>query len=321
MLVLGVGSLAAGSAAWQRIAETLVGAAVGVAANLLFPPKVATADAGQAINDLADKVNDLLRRAAAELDQLVADGRDVAPASREWLDDARRITHDIPQVGAVLLHAEQSRRLNVRAVGTADVGPGLRQGLEALEHAAVGVRSMFRAVADAVRGAAWRDDEGTDWVLPGLAQVFRELAAGVDAFGQLVQDEASAAARPTSPDSHALSEALEGMHEARARVEEVVVSGPAPDLLELHAVVLATIKRLLRELDLDERIRRQVRLAAQQRSRPRRPHAGGRADAERRPGTARVDDPMAEAETQQLPIVPDRPGQSPDPPVDRPARS
>jgi len=49
MLVLGVGSLSAESAAWQRIAETLVGAAVGIAANLLFPPRIATADAARAI--------------------------------------------------------------------------------------------------------------------------------------------------------------------------------------------------------------------------------------------------------------------------------
>ena len=45
MLVLGVGTLGAGSVAWQRIVETLVGAAVGVATNLLFPPKIATASA------------------------------------------------------------------------------------------------------------------------------------------------------------------------------------------------------------------------------------------------------------------------------------
>src|SRR5215217_3887072 len=64
MLVLGVGSLSAESAAWQRIAETLVGAAVGVAANLLFPPKVATADAGRAIYGLAASVGELLKRAA-----------------------------------------------------------------------------------------------------------------------------------------------------------------------------------------------------------------------------------------------------------------
>ena len=112
----------------------------GIAANLLFPPKIASADAGRAIDGLADSVSDLLNRAADELTELVAEGRDVAPAARAWLDEARRITHDIPRVGAALLHAEQGRRLNVRAVGTPDVGPGLRQGLEALEHSAVAIR-------------------------------------------------------------------------------------------------------------------------------------------------------------------------------------
>src|SRR5262245_41768959 len=64
MLVLGVGSLGAG---YQRIAETLVGAAVGIATNLLFPPKVASADAGKAINGLADAMNELLTRASDEV--------------------------------------------------------------------------------------------------------------------------------------------------------------------------------------------------------------------------------------------------------------
>ena len=147
MLVLGVGSLGAESAAWQRIAETLVGAAVGIAANLLFPPKVASADAGRAIDGLADSVSDLLSRAADELTELV--GRATATSRRPpgpgWTRRAG-ITHDIPRVGAALLHAEQGRRLNVRAVGTPDVGPGLRQGLEALEHSAVAIRGMFRAL-------------------------------------------------------------------------------------------------------------------------------------------------------------------------------
>ena len=72
MLVLGVGSLSAQAAAWQRIAETLVGAAVGIAANLLFPPRIASADAGRAIEGLADAIGDLLNRAAAELTELVS---------------------------------------------------------------------------------------------------------------------------------------------------------------------------------------------------------------------------------------------------------
>ena len=101
MLVLGVGAIGAEAAAWQRIAETLVGAAVGIIATLVFPPKVASSDAGRAIDGLADKVSELLVRAAGELDDMAeGDPHRLSGAAREWLDDARRITHDIPVVGA-----------------------------------------------------------------------------------------------------------------------------------------------------------------------------------------------------------------------------
>ena len=299
MLVLGVGSLSTAPAAWQRIAETLVGAAVGVAANLLFPPKVASADAGRAIDGLADSMADLLSRAADELTELVTDGRDVAPAARGWLDDGRRITHDLPRVGAALLHAEQGRRLNVRAVGTPNLGPGLRQGLEALEHSAVAIRAMFRALVDATSyDAGWLEEESAADLLLGLAQTFREMAAAVDAFGQLVRAEADPTKLigPTSVDE--LREGLEGLHEARARLNDLVMAGAATELLELLAAVLSTIKRLLRELDLDERIRRQVRLHPQARPRlpnPRVPRPRGRT-----PATESTPD----AETQLMPGLP-----------------
>jgi uncharacterized membrane protein YgaE (UPF0421/DUF939 family) len=67
MLVLGVGSMAADSAAWQRIAETLVGAGAGVAANLLFPPRVRAKDAGAAIDAMARDLAELLDRAGADM--------------------------------------------------------------------------------------------------------------------------------------------------------------------------------------------------------------------------------------------------------------
>ena len=72
MLVLGVGAIGAEAAAWQRIAETLVGAVVGIVATLVFPPKVATSDAGRAIDGLADAVSELLVRAADELGAMAA---------------------------------------------------------------------------------------------------------------------------------------------------------------------------------------------------------------------------------------------------------
>ena len=316
MLVLGVGSLSAGSAAWQRIAETLVGAAVGIAANLLLPPKIATADAGRAIDGLADSISGLLVRAADEMAELVEHGGDLAAAARDWLGEARRITHEIPVVGAALLHAEQGRRLNVRAVGTADVGPGLRQGLEALEHSAVSIRGMLRAVVDAAHDPGWSEETSADDVFRGLALTFREAAAVIDAFGQLVRDEAGPATTASALDVHALREALEGLHEARARLEEHLMTDTAPGLLELHAAVLATVKRLLSELDLAERIRRQVRMR-----RPARPRSTTRSTTRstiRRPpaptGRPAAPDPApTDDETQVLPRLPSEPPDEPRP--------
>jgi hypothetical protein len=65
------------------------------------------------------------------------------------------------------------------------------------------------------------------------------------------------------------------------------------------------VKRLLREMDLDERIRRQVRLR-----RPPRVRRGppGRRPVGEPPGSP---DPSPEAETEVLPAVPRDPGDRP----------
>jgi uncharacterized membrane protein YccC len=293
MLVLGVGSLGAEAAAGQRISETLVGAAVGIAANLLFPPKVGTADAGDAIDGLANQLSGLLVRAADELTAMAEERGDLAGAARAWHDESRMITHEVPRVDEILTQAEEGRRLNVRAVGTARVEPGLRQGLESLEHTAVAVRGMLRSIADSSYGAPWLDDEIAEDVLLGLAEAFRELAAGIDAFGQLVHDEADPAHSMTVAEVEKVREALEGVHEARVRLEEMISADVSRDVLELHASVLSTVRRTLRELDLDERVRRQVRQA-----RPVHPMRGP--DVVRPPDAP---EPSPDAETQVLPTV------------------
>jgi hypothetical protein len=269
MLVLGVGALGAESAAGQRIAETLVGAAVGIAVNLLFPPRIPTADAGRAIDGLADAISGLLARTAEELDRLEPGDRALTASTAAWLDEARRITHDdVPRVGATLLQAEQGRRLNVRAVGTADLGPGLRHGLEALEHTAVAVRSLYRSLADAASGGAWLESDVATDVLRGTAQTLRELASAVDAFGQLVRLEAAPARQLSTVDFRALREAITGLPEARGRLEELTTVDVGPELDELVATLLSTVKRVQRELDLEQRARRQVQLRRP--TRPRR---------------------------------------------------
>ncbi len=284
MLVLGVGTLGTGSVAWQRIVETLVGAGVGVATNLLFPPKVATASAATAIDGLADSISELVSHAAAELSELVGKGGEIAPASRQWLEEARRITHvDVPRAGSALAHAEEGRRLNVRAVRTPDLGPGLRQGLEALEHCSVAIRSMFRALVDATSDQGFNPDGVVTDLLLGLAQTFQEMAAGIDAFGQLVRNDASPAATLSTEDALELQTALDGLKEARARLEDLLTVELTPELRELNVVALSTVRRLLREMDLEQRVRRQLQLGRP--VRPRAPYLGRPAGPAARPTT------------------------------------
>ena len=61
-----------------------------------------------------------------------------------WLDSTRKLSRDIGRVDRALTHAEESRKLNVRALGTMDTAPSLRSGLDALEHSVVALRSICR---------------------------------------------------------------------------------------------------------------------------------------------------------------------------------
>jgi len=227
------------------------------------------------------------------------DPQRLSGAAREWLDDSRRITHSIPVVGAALLRAEEGRRLNVRAVRTPHVEPGLRQGLEALEHTAVAIRGLMRSVTEASDGGWLGEDSARD-VLRDLAETFRTLAAGADAFGELVRHEGDVEVSLSREDVARLQAAQEGMLRARARLDAALAEAHPADVVELYAVTRATVRRLQHELGLDERVRRQLRLLPQRRlptrSGVRRRSAG---DLPRETGP--------EDETQVLPRLPEEP--------------
>ena len=255
MLVLGVGGGAAGSAAFSRVGETVVGAVVGVVVNLLWPPAVRSIDAGAAVEGFANRLADLLDEAAAHL----AGGPGESQA-RDWLERARRLSREIARLDGVVESAEESRRLNVRAIGTPEVGPVLRDGLEALEHAAVAIRTMFRSVADAVAQLPAEGD-AADYaadVRAAFALLLGDLGDAVRSFGRLVRAEVDE--DPTIAEvEHATS--LEALREARARVAELLLIGPRddPEFWTLNVAVLATVERVLRELDVEEHVRLQER--------------------------------------------------------------
>ena len=101
----------------------------------------------------------------------------------------------------------------------------------------------------------------------------------------------------SSDDMRVLREALDGMHEARARLDDLLTTASTPELVALHAVVVTTVKRLLAETDLEQRVRRQVQLGRT--TRPRPTYHLGRPAAKQPTQTA--EEVIADAKTQPLP--------------------
>lgn len=276
MLVLTAGQFGYGSAASHRIAESLLGAAVGVALTMVVPPRIVSSEAGTAVAGITDALSDLLERSSREL----VGGGDVLCDARGWIEDARTITRSIPRAAGAVEVARGSRRLNLRALAVADTGPGLRQGLVAVENTAVTLRTTYRSLVDAADARTWAHAPLGSDVKESTALVMEEVSAAVAAFGNLVDAQSRGAARrrgpvlglrpqavavalvgltsppvPAAPrEREALRSALAGLEDARVRLTELVLVDH-PDFAELNITMLGCVRRLLVELDLDHRDR------------------------------------------------------------------
>jgi len=247
MLVLAVGG--AQTAATDRIAETLIGAGVGVLVNVAFPPPVNTRGAGAAVETFAAQLAQLLDSASADL----AEGTSKDSAA-QWLDDARALARSVPRMHRDLDQAQESRRLNLRALGTPDTATSLRGGLEALENTAAAVRSMFRSILDGISAHPDAGGELADEVRLAFSVLLHDLATTVRSFGRLVRAEAREHAGYEEAE---LADALEALREARVRVTELLLVDPHDDVVlwELNSSLLATVERVLRELDVEHHTR------------------------------------------------------------------
>ena len=105
----------------------------------------------------------------------------------------------------------------MRALGTPDAGPGLRQGLEALEHSSVADPQHVRHVEIVARREA-ADGARRSHPRPAGAPSAVSCTSSptrLRAFGRLVREEADAGAR-AEPDAEPVRASLDGLHEARA---------------------------------------------------------------------------------------------------------
>ncbi|HVH21981.1 MAG TPA: hypothetical protein VNA11_05960, partial [Pseudonocardia sp.] len=245
------------------VLETLVGTAVGLAVNLAVPPSVQSRYAVQALQKLADEIAGLLRTASEEIP-----GGLYPDTTRRWLDDARRLNRHVPRVDRALAHAEESRQLNLRALAVGDRGLGLRDGLEALEHSSVTVRSLFRSVHDAAvaavdPGPAPADQERRQLLRRTQGELIGKIGTAVRAFGEVLAAEVDG---DELDDAEAnLAVALWALRAARADATDVLLRDPREPASEwdLNSDLAQAVDRLLIELDLGEhaRTREEVRQA------------------------------------------------------------
>jgi uncharacterized membrane protein YccC len=267
MLVLAVGGAGAGEAAAGRAYETLIGAIAGMAANIVFPPAVKSLDAGALVERFAVRIAVIVETAATQLAAGPAQSR-----AKTWLEEARRLSRHVPGLDQEVTAADESRQLNLRALGTPRTTLSLRDGLNALEHSLVLIRSLFRSMADGLRDLPGPSHESeadyTDDVRKAFALLLHDLALCLRFYGGLVRAQVE---HDAAKESAELAGALQALREARARVTELLLLGPRsdPEYWELNVTLLSTVERILRELDVEEYVRtRERHLAEQDREAP-----------------------------------------------------
>jgi uncharacterized membrane protein YgaE (UPF0421/DUF939 family) len=238
LLVFAVGGQP--SAAWTRVLETLIGAAVGVVVNVVVAPPVYVQSAGEAIGELAERMARLLRDGGQELLRGFT-GED----AYERLRQARQLDDAVGRARQALGRAEDSLRLNPRRRRVGDPSDDLRAALSSLEHSAILVRGLFRSLVDLDTVTGGR---GPDPPLRiALARLLEETAGAVRAFGELVS-----ANLPGPPANEApLRRALGRATACRDEVARAMAAGPRdqPGAWQVHGHLLANLDRLLSELD------------------------------------------------------------------------
>ena len=247
MLVLGVTTV--GDTAWARILETLIGAVVGMACNVLLPPPVWVDEAGDSIDGLARRVRQLMLRIGEQ-----AAGRTPFELAAARLHEARRLDHEIVEVDAALRQAEDSLRLNPRVREGLLHRVVLRTGLDTLEICTVVLRVLARTLTDLAKE---RDPEplfprGTGAV---VEQLLSEVADAVVSFAVLVTTHVSESAESAE---ERLTTELRQAAATRDKLAQLLLEEVQRDARQwqLHGAVLTEVNRMLDELDTEHRSHR-----------------------------------------------------------------
>src|SRR5260370_22554564 len=164
-----------------------------------------------------------------------------------WRVRAGGLTGEIQRVEDTLGEAEDSLRLRPRALRSACTAVPLRNGLETLDHAAVTIRGLTRSITDDVRlpegDAAVLAEDTPDM----LAEVLRQLAAAVRAYGGLIRADLAVGRVPDGGElERHLAEARQQQDRLAPVLRHATDLGPASLLVRRE--ILVHLHRLTHEV-------------------------------------------------------------------------
>lgn len=261
MLILGVSNHDV--AAEIRVLTTLIGAGVGVAFNVLYPPAMPTEQAGRSLLRVAD--------AAAEPLDAAGEALTAGPVTAEqvgvWLDQVRAANRRVAGATDAIALLKDSRRFNPRALGTADVAPVLASGLDELELCLLAVRALFVVLQSEVPADDRADDPYGEELRAAFAVVLHDVADSVRAFAGLVVAESQGRQQDTE---QALADSLDILRETQAILTELIMvdARDNPSSWLLRGSILAAVAQVLARLDVEERARVFHAWREEQRGRP-----------------------------------------------------
>lgn len=248
-------------AAEVRLTTTLVGAVIGIALPLLWPPAIPVPSASGAVRRVAAGLAAAFRGASVQVDE-----RPVTRDSVEGhLDAVRAVTGDIGRASDEVNRVRDIWRWNTRAIGRADVGPLLQTGLESLQACAAAARALFiamlREAPEQPSADAFADD-----VRSAYAVVLADLGECIDAFGRLVEAETQGEQAQLH---QVLDENIELLRETRAILTELMLA-EVDDTEQwlLRGSILRAVDEILQVLDARTRARNHERWRSTQGDRP-----------------------------------------------------
>jgi len=241
MLVLAVGG--AEGAALDRVYETLIGASVGVAVNLVIAAPLYVQPASDALGELAERMAAFLRQLADQL----GEGWSRESADR-MLSEARRLGGEVARADRTLARAQDSARFNPRIAQAREALPRLLTGLTGLEHTYLTIRNLCRSLLDRTYFVPSEQAETVyDTQVRGvLAQVLQAAADAVEHVSAVTSGTEGQDAARTEVDRR-----LSELHRHRDRLAELLHEESTADRAawQQHGALITALDRMRIEVE------------------------------------------------------------------------